>query len=89
LALMRNHSGMRPQDVPILLKIIAKGIEPWQNKDLAAELYFSASEISESLNRSLFARLIDFEKRGCIDLPYQSLSNSGYCMYFLLTQVLL
>lgn len=61
--LMRNHSGMRPQDVPILLKIIAKGDGPWQNKDLAAELYISASEISESLHRSLFARLIDFEKK--------------------------
>ena len=62
-AFMRSHNGMRPQDVPILLKIIAKGTEPWQNKDLAAELYISASEISESLHRSLLARLVDSEKK--------------------------
>jgi len=54
---------MRPQDVPILLKIMAKGETPWQNKDLAAELSFSPSEISESLNRSLIAGLINIEKR--------------------------
>ena len=54
---------MRPQDVPILLKIIAKGTASWQNKDLAAELYISASEISESLHRSLLARLVNAEKK--------------------------
>lgn len=49
--------------MPILLKIIAKGAWSWQNKDLGAELFISASEISESLNRSLLARLINAEKR--------------------------
>ena len=63
LCLMRSHSGMRPQDVPVLLKIIAKGTNSWQNKDLAAEMYISASEISESLHRSLLARLINAEKK--------------------------
>ena len=60
---MRKHNGMRPQDVPILLKVIAKGKSSWQNKDLASELYISQSEISESLNRSLIAGLINSEKR--------------------------
>lgn len=60
---MRKHNGMRPQDVPILLKIITKGPNPWQNKDLATELFISASEISESLNRSFIAGLINVEKR--------------------------
>jgi hypothetical protein len=60
---MRSHSGMRPQDVPILLKIISKGSTPWQNKDLASELFISPSEISESLNRNLRARLINAEKK--------------------------
>jgi hypothetical protein len=60
---MRKHNGMRPQDVPVLLKIIAKGENSWQNKDLASELYISPSEISESLNRSLVAGLINIEKR--------------------------
>ena len=60
---MRSHKGMRPQDVPILLKIIAKENQSWQNKDLATELYISSSEITESLNRSLIAGLLNTEKR--------------------------
>lgn len=60
---MRKHNGMRPQDVPILLKIIIKGKTPWQNKDLATEMYISSSEITESLNRSLIAGLINTEKK--------------------------
>ena len=60
---MRKHNGMRPQDVPILLKIIAMREKLWQGKDLAAELYISPSEISESLHRSLMAGLVNVEKR--------------------------
>jgi hypothetical protein len=56
---MRKHLGMRPQDIAVLLKIIALGNTSWQNKDLAWWLHLSASEISESLNRSQIARLID------------------------------
>ncbi len=54
---------MRPQDIVILLKIIGKGNQPWQNKDLAAELYISPSEISESLYRSSLGGLIDADHR--------------------------
>jgi len=59
----RKHNGMRPQDIVILLKIITMHSENWQLKDLANLLYISNSEISESLERSLYAGLIDFEKR--------------------------
>ncbi len=54
---------MRPQDIVILLKIISKGNQPWQNKDLAAELFISQSEISDSLNRSLVAGLVNADKK--------------------------
>jgi hypothetical protein len=60
---MRKHNGMRPQDIVILLKILAKESQPWQNKDLSAELYISASEITESLHRSALAGLIDSDNR--------------------------
>lgn len=60
---MRKHNGMRPQDIVILLKIISKKNQPWQNKDLANELFISTSEISESLNRSSIAGLIDADKK--------------------------
>jgi len=54
---------MRPHDIVILLKIIIKEDRPWQNKDLSAELFISQSEISESLNRSGMAGLVEHEKK--------------------------
>ena len=60
---MKKHSGMRPHDVVILLKIISKDKEPWFNKDLANELYISQSEVSESLNRSKIAGLFEADKK--------------------------
>ena len=51
---MKKHNGMRPHDIVILLKIAAKGKTQWFMKDLSYELSISASEISESLNRSAF-----------------------------------
>src|SRR5689334_11799006 len=60
---MRQHNGMRPQDIAILLKIIAKKHQPWQNKDLAGELFISPAEVSDSLNRSSMAGLLQPEKK--------------------------
>jgi hypothetical protein len=60
---MRQHNGMRPQDVVILLKIITKKNSPWQNKDLAGELFISPAEVSDSLSRSEVAGLIDASKK--------------------------
>jgi hypothetical protein len=60
---MRYHHGMRPQDIPILLKIITIKNDSWQNKDLAADLYISPAEFSDSLNRSGTAGLIEDGKK--------------------------
>lgn len=54
---------MRPHDIVVLLKIVAKGEQPWLMKDLAIGLKISGSEISESLNRSALAGLISPDKR--------------------------
>jgi len=54
---------MRPQDVPILLKIVALNDPNWQLQPLSNMLRISISEISESLNRSRIAGLIDFKKK--------------------------
>ena len=59
---MKPHNGMRPHDVVVLLKILSME-EGWMAKDLAASLYISPSEISESLNRSMIAQLISPNKR--------------------------
>ena len=60
---MRKHNGMRPQDIVVLLKIISFGDQKWQQSDLAQNLKISVSEISESLNRSKLARLVDTDKK--------------------------
>ena len=60
---MRKHNGMRPQDIVILLKIIALGKQEWQNKDLAQSLFISGSEVSEALNRNQLAGLMDQKRK--------------------------
>lgn len=60
---MKKHSGMRPQDVVILLKMIAFGKEPFLLKDLSIQLGISSSEVSESINRSVLAGLVAEDKK--------------------------
>jgi hypothetical protein len=60
---MRAHNGMRPQDVVILLKLLTVKSNEWQYRDLASDLSISISEISESLNRSHLAGLVDESRR--------------------------
>lgn len=59
LSVMKEHKGMRPQDIVILLKLIIDADQEIRIKDLSSKLFISGSEISESLNRSAIARLID------------------------------
>lgn len=60
---MRKHNGMRPQDIVILLKIVALGEQNWRYSDLSEMLSISQSEIAEALNRSMQARLVDSSKK--------------------------
>lgn len=52
-------NNLKPQDIVILLKIIALGNKDWFHHTLAEELGISQSEVSQSLNRSKYAGLID------------------------------
>lgn len=74
---MKKHSGMRPHDVVVLLKIASKQDTPWQMKDLATELGISASEVSESLNRSAFAGLIGKDKKRLMKLSILDFLEHG------------
>jgi len=60
---MKKHNGMRPHDVAVLLKIVAKGTHPWLMKDLSIELFISPGEISESINRSVLSGLLAQDKK--------------------------
>ena len=54
---------MRPQDVVILLKLSTMNRENLRFADIAESLKISASEVSESLERSRMARLVSEDKR--------------------------
>ena len=60
---MKKHKGMRPQDVVVLLKLVSMRDEQWYVKDIAHDLGISQSEVSESLNRSKIAGLLDTNKK--------------------------
>ena len=65
---MKKHSGMRPHDIVILLKIASKDEGHWYMKNLSYELGISASEVSESINRSVIAGLIANDKKRLLKL---------------------
>lgn len=60
---MKSHNGMRPQDVVILLKLSTLRGGNMRFADIAATLKISASEVSESLERSRMARLVSDDKK--------------------------
>lgn len=74
---MKKHSGMRPHDIVVLLKIAAKGNATWMMKNLSYELGISASEISESLNRSAIAGLISKDKKHLMKLSILDFLENG------------
>jgi DNA-binding MarR family transcriptional regulator len=60
---MRKLTGLRPQDLLVLLKIISLNNDRWRMTDLANELFMSQSEISEALFRDRYAGLVNDSKR--------------------------
>lgn len=62
-AMIQTKNNLKPQDVVILLKIIALGKKPWFHHTIANELRISQSEVSQSLNRSKYSGLIDGERK--------------------------
>ena len=55
----QSHYSMKPQDVVVLLKIIALNNNNWQQIPLAQSLKMSQSEVSQSAARSRYAGLLD------------------------------
>ncbi len=55
----QTQYSMKPQDVFVLLKIIALNNDNWQQIPLAQSLKMSQSEVSQSVSRSRYAGLMD------------------------------
>ena len=57
------QSGLRPQDVLVLLKVVAAENRQWRQQDLANELGLSQAEVANSLERLRRAGLVEESKR--------------------------
>ena len=55
----QSQYSMKPQDVVVLLKVIALNDDNWQQIPLAHSLKMSQSEVSQSVARSKYAGLLD------------------------------
>lgn len=60
---MKEHNGMKPQDIPVLLYIFQYANGIYKVSDVAHALKISQSEVSESINRSRIAKLIETKKK--------------------------
>ncbi|HOI41939.1 MAG TPA: hypothetical protein PK523_03255 [Elusimicrobiales bacterium] len=60
---MRPFNGIKPQDIAVLLKLVALGDKKWRHVDLVAALSISQAEISFSLNRCLTVGFLDSTKK--------------------------
>ena len=73
---------MRPQDVVVLLKLLIVENQSWTQISLAKALFLSQSEISESLSRSKYARLIYDKGRKVAREPFMDLLSFGVPLIF-------
>jgi hypothetical protein len=55
--------GIKPQDILVLLKIVAMGNRNWKQSEIADELGISRAEISNALDRCADVNLLDHDKR--------------------------
>ena len=60
---MREHRGLRPQDILVLLKLLASQGREWRQVDLAQELGLSQYEISAALMRAEYYGFLDRSKK--------------------------
>jgi len=74
---MKTHNGMRPQDVVILLKLSMMKSKDIFFAYISKSLNISASEVSESLERSRLARLVSEDKHELYKASFIEFLMSG------------
>jgi hypothetical protein len=82
---MRNKSAipaMKPQDVVVLLKLIVEEGKPWTQISIAKALLMSQSEVSESLARSAYSRLLFEKGRKVARAPFVDFLQYGIALIF-------
>jgi len=78
----RNIPSIRPQDVVVLVKILLEEDLTWTQTSLARSLFMSQSEISESLSRSRYARLLYDKGRKVVRQSFMDLLEYGIPFIF-------
>ena len=73
---------MKPQDIVVLLKLIALNNENWQQIPLAYSLKMSQSEISQSLARSKFAGILDESGKRVMRQAFNDFLQYGLAVVF-------
>ncbi|MFM9947081.1 MAG: hypothetical protein ACKV1O_04010 [Saprospiraceae bacterium] len=68
---------LRPQDLVVLLKLLIGAEGSWNQIFLAKSLFISQSEISESLKRSAYARLLQNNGKEVARKPFMDLLQHG------------
>ncbi|MFY9307719.1 MAG: hypothetical protein WAQ28_01595 [Bacteroidia bacterium] len=74
---MKTQEILKPQDILILLKIITLKEKEWFHHTLAHDIGISQSEVSQSLNRSKYAGLIDSSRKKVIKSALLELLEHG------------
>ena len=80
--MQQSKNNLKPQDIVILLKIIALGKQSWFHHTIAEELGISQSEVSQSLNRSKYAGLIDGARKKVNKLAFTEFLIHGVAYAF-------
>ncbi|MFI0427955.1 hypothetical protein [Mariniflexile sp. HMF6888] len=80
--MQQSRNNLKPQDIVILLKIIALGKQSWFHHTIAQELGISQSEVSQSLNRSKYAGLIDGARKKVNKLAFTEFLIHGVAYAF-------
>jgi DNA-binding Lrp family transcriptional regulator len=80
--MQQSRNNLKPQDILILLKIVVLGKQSWFHHTIAQELGISQSEVSQSLNRSRYAGLIDASRKKVNKLAFTEFLLHGVAYAF-------
>ena len=78
----QSQYSMKPQDVVVLLKVIALNNDNWQQIPLAHSLKMSQSEVSQSVARSKYAGLLDYSGKKVIRQALYDFLQYGLAVVF-------
>ncbi|AXJ00380.1 hypothetical protein CYPRO_1115 [Cyclonatronum proteinivorum] len=80
--MQHNRYHMKPQDVLLLLKLIALDDPSWQQVPVAKALHMSQGEISQSASRLKFARLLDGSGKQIMRQTFMDFIQFGLAVVF-------